>query len=296
MENKQTLSASQDIVILRKDDGRWPLGLNNLAKPPEVLFCKGKLELLAKPIVAIVGTRNCTRYGLEVAKKLGEQLASLGIVTISGLADGIDAAAHAGAGAANTIAVLGNGVNRFYPAANVDLQKRIAKEGLLISEYPPDARSNRHTFPQRNRIIAALAKAVIIVEADTKSGALITKDFALDLGLEVFAVPGAITSPASRGTNEMIKTAACACLTDVSDVLSVFGMTYMDAKGSTVTQLSFEARMVLDALGMDELHFDELVTKTNFAPKILTTLLTTLEMDGIIQKLPGNFVVSKLGK
>jgi DNA processing protein len=268
-----------------------------LAQVPEVLFCKGNLEILKRPIVAIVGTRNATRYGLEVAKKLAGQLAELGIVVVSGLADGIDAAAHSGAGAANTIAVLGNGINQFYPAANVDLQKGIAKDGgLLISEYSPNAKSNKYTFPQRNRIIAALAKAVIIVEADIKSGSLITKDFALDLGREVFAVPGPITSPASQGTNEMIKTAACACLTDISDVLSVFGMTYTNAKANTVTQISFEAQIVLDILKFDEIHFDELIQRTNFAPKVLTTLLTKMEMDGIIQKLPGNYYVSKLGK
>lgn len=284
-----------DIIILKHGDERWPAGLDNLANPPEVLFCKGNLELLKKPIVAIVGTRDCTRYGVEVAKKLANQLATLGIVTVSGLADGIDTAAHTGAGAENTIAVLGNGVNQFFPAANVDLQKRIANDGgLLVSEYPPSAKCNRYTFPQRNRIIAALSKTVIVVEADNKSGALITKEFALDLGLEVFAVPGPINSPASRGTNEMIKTAACACLTEISDVLSVFGMTFT-SKENTVTQISFEARIVLNVLRHDELHFDELVTKTNFVPKILTTLLTTMEMDGIIQKLPGNHYVSKLG-
>jgi len=286
-----------DIVILKRGDKRWPKGLDNLAQPPEVLFCKGNLELLKKPIIAIVGTRDCTRYGLEVARKLASQLASLGIVTVSGLADGIDAAAHNGAGAENTIAVLGNGVNVFYPAANVDLQKRIAMDGgLVISEYEPNQRSNRYTFPQRNRIIAALSNAVIVVEADKKSGALITKDFALDLGIEVFAVPGPINSHASRGTNEMIRTAACACLTDVSDVLGVLGMSVSGIKENTVVQLSFEARSVLDALRYDEMHFDEIVSKTNFAPKILTTLLTTMEMDGIIQKLPGNHYVSKLGR
>jgi len=288
---------ADDVIILKKGDERWPAGLNNLAQPPEVLFCKGNLELLGKPIVAMVGTRDSTRYGMEVAKKLAGQLAELGIVVVSGLADGIDAAAHTGAGAKNTIAVLGNGVNQFYPAANVDLQKKIASDGgLLVSEYPPNTKSNKFHFPQRNRIIAALAKAVIIVEADIKSGALITKDFALDLGLEVFAVPGAITSPASRGTNEMIKTAACACLTGVSDVLAVFGMTYMDAKANTVTQLSFEAKAVLDVLGHNELHFDEIVERTKFAPKILTTLLTTMEMSGLIEKLPSNYYKSKLGK
>jgi len=288
---------TNDIIILKPADPRWPANLNNLAQPPEALFCKGNLELLKKPIVAIVGTRDSTRYGLETAKKLAQQLTSVGIVTVSGLADGIDAAAHKGAGAGSTIAVLGNGVNYFYPAANVDLQKSIARDGgLLISEYPPNQKSNKFHFPQRNRIIAGLAKALIIVEADLKSGSLITKDFALDLGVEVFAVPGPINSPASRGTNEMIKTAACACLTDVSDVLSAFGMTYIDAKANTLVQVSFEARTVLDALNRDELHFDELIRQTNFAPKILTTLLTTMEMDGLLEKLAGNYYVSKVGQ
>jgi len=283
-----------DIIILTPESPQWPKTLNNLMNPPKVLFAKGNLDLLSKPAVAIVGTRDCTRYGLQVAENFGKQLGKMGIVTISGLAYGIDKAAHTGA-FPNTIAVLGNGVNVYFPAFNRKLQDDIAANGgLLLSEYEPNTVSTRYYFPQRNRIIAALAQAVIVVEADLKSGALITKNYALELGLDVFAVPGPITSHASRGTNRIIKDAQCAIITDIQDVLDCFGLTVKDEKAKSVTQISFEAKTIIDLLRPGELHFDDLITATRLRPQNLTTLLTNMELDGLIEKLAGNMYVSKL--
>ena len=154
--------------------------------------------------------------------------------------------------------------------------------------------SQKFYFPRRNRIIAALSRAVIVVEADAKSGALITANHALTLGLEVFAVPGPITSHASRGTNNIIKSAQCAIITDVQDVLDCFGMTVKNQKAKTVTQISFEAKKILDLLRPGEMHFDDLITATKVTAKTLSTLLTNMELDGLIEKLGGNMYVSKV--
>lgn len=285
---------NKEIVVIDRKSEYWVKELDNLSNAPEVLFACGNLELLRLPAVAIVGTRDCTRYGTGVASKFAEQLSKVGIVTVSGLASGIDTAAHEGA-FPNTIAVLGNGFNLCYPASNAKLQERIINEGgLVISEYEPNARSTKFTFPQRNRIIAALSRAVVIVEADAKSGALITKNHALELGIDVFAVPGPITSHASRGTNQIIKDAQCAIITDIQDVLDCFGMTIKIEKEKTITQISFEAKTVLDLLRAGELHFDELAVATKLRPQNLITLLTNMELDGLIEKLAGNMYVNKV--
>lgn len=289
-------------IIIKMGDENYPESLLHLDTPPEQLYCRGNIELLSKPAVAIVGMRDCTRYGKETAKGFAKKFAERGLVIVSGLADGIDASAHTGAILAkreddktlNTIAVLGNGLDHYYPTSNANLQKQIERDGLVISEYPNDMHGNKFTFPYRNRLIAALARAVIIVEADIKSGSLITKDFALELGRDVFAVPGPVGSYASRGTNNLIKTAACACMTDVQDVLEVFGMTITTGKENEIAQISFEARMVLDTIGADEVHFDEIIAATKFSSKKLVSLLTNMELDGLLKKLSGNYYASNL--
>jgi len=280
---------AQGIIVIRRGDKEYPQRLENLHQPPQVLYCKGNIELLLRPSVAIVGTRNCTRYGVDVAKRFAKSFADSGLVVISGLCDGIDTAAHSGAGPENTIAVLGNGVNWFYPRSNKELQEQIAKDGLLVSEYLPNNRGHLYHFPQRNRIVAALANALLIVEADRKSGTMITKNFALDLGIDVFAVPGPVTSFSSRGTNNLIKDAACAIATEPADVLAAFNISQkFDDKPNVVVQVTFEEKQILDILGRDEVHIDELVEKTKLPVRKLATLLTSMEMNGIIKKMPGN--------
>ena len=306
--------AEQNIQIVTRFSSNYPKRLFNLGQPPYALYCRGNLELLQKPAVAIVGTRDCTRYGQNVATDFAKALAKHGIVVVSGLAEGIDTASHNGAVEAakktsalprgyefpsgvhhskkeiiNTIAVLGNGLNVVFPSSNRQLQKQLSEQGLVISEFLPNTPCARFTFPFRNRIVAALASAVIIVEADLKSGTMITRDWALELGVDVFAVPGPITSHASRGTNAIIREAQCSILTDIRDILDVFGVYEKSPTAeNAVVQLSFEEKSVLDIIKNDETHFDDIVMETGFATKKLTTLLTTMELNGLIKKLGGN--------
>ena len=184
-----------------------------------------RLELLAQPAVAIVGARACSGYGASVARRLARELAAAGLVVVSGLARGIDAEAHRGALEAEgtTVAVLGCGIDRDYPAAHAELARRVATAGLIVAEYAPGVEPAPWRFPARNRIVAGLCAATVVVEARERSGALITADLALEEGREVFAVPGEITSPLSAGTNALLKLGA-APLTCAADVLASFGI------------------------------------------------------------------------
>jgi DNA processing protein len=291
--------AKRGITVIRRGDENYPARLENLHIPPPVLYCRGDISLLNRPAVAIVGTRVCTRYGLDVAHDFAKTFAQNGIVVVSGLADGIDTAAHNGAfaGGGGTIAVLGNGIDVYYPVFNKSLQDKIGKRGLLVSEFLPTFRGSKSSFPQRNRIVAGLARALVIVEADLKSGTMITKDFALDLGIDVFAVPGSIQNPQSRGTNDLIKQAACAIATEPADVLAVFGGARATRGNSTepaVMQFTFEEKQILDVLRRDEVHIDELVEKIAMPVPRLASILTEMEMRGLIQKIAGNKFVSNI--
>ena len=210
----------------RFTSGLPPL-LRSIHDPPVGLFVRGaaSLELLARPAVAIVGARACSGYGASVARSLGRELASAGLVVVSGLARGVDGEAHRGAldAGGTTVAVLGCGIDRDYPAAHADLARRIAETGLIVSEYAPGVEPAPWRFPARNRIVAGLCAATIVVEARERSGALITADLALEEGREVFAVPGEISSALSSGTNGLLKLGATP-LTHAADVLAIFGI------------------------------------------------------------------------
>ena len=283
----------KDLIILTPKSEQWPECLNELENPPEVLFCRGNLDLLKSPCVGIVGTRDCTRYGMEVAKKFASKLVEAGVIVVSGLADGIDTASHNGA-FPQTIAVLGNGVNKYYPAFNRELQDKIVSDGgLLISEHEPDSTGNRGSYLLRNRIIAALSKALIVVEADVRSGALGTMRYANGLGREVFALPGNIDSHASRGTNKAIKDGYAKIIDDINYVIVGLGLNKIKDKKAKSLQLSIEATAVINLLRPGELQFDELITSMQIAPQKLLNLLTNMELDGLIEKLAGNIYKSK---
>jgi DNA processing protein len=206
---------------------RLPPLLRAIHDPPARLYVRGGAgdELLASPAVAIVGARACSPYGAQVARMLGRELAAAGLVVVSGLARGIDGEVHRGALAAGgaTVAVLGCGIDRDYPAAHARLADEIRADGLVVSEYPPGTEPEPWRFPARNRIIAGLCAATVVVEARERSGALITSDLALEEGREVFAVPGEIGSALSAGTNALLKLGA-APLTCAADVLDVYGL------------------------------------------------------------------------
>jgi DNA processing protein len=239
--------------------------------PPPGLFVRGsaELDLLARPAVAIVGARACSGYGASVARMLGRDLAAAGLVVVSGLARGVDGEAHRGALAAGgvTVAVLGCGIDRDYPARHGSLAAEIAASGLLVSEYAPGVEPAPWRFPARNRIIAGLCAATIVVEARERSGALITADFALEEGREVFAVPGEIGSALSAGTNALLKLGASP-LTAVGDVLASYGLI---AEGTAI-----------DSPLVDHLPAtaDELVRRTGLSAAEVARALVELELAG----------------
>lgn len=280
------------VKIIKRGDSEYPRSLLALKHPPALLYAKGNIELLTRPMVSVVGTRDCTRYGLMVAKELGEQCASAGICVVSGLAEGIDAAAHRGA-MGNTIAVLGNGLDCYYPVINKELQDEIAEHGLLLSEYPLGYHGDKTTFPQRNRIVAALGRVVVAVEADKHSGTLITVRAAQALAKQIFAVPGNINCYASQGTNDLIAKGVAKMLTAPTDVLACFGSAETAKDETNTRQVTFEQKNILDILKTDEVHIDDIIVASGLPVPELSTLLTNMEMIGLIEKLPGNCYVAK---
>ena len=281
-----------EIQVIRLDDALYPRALKDLKDPPKQIYVKGNLSLLNRPMVSIVGTRDCTRYGLMTAKDIAAQCVNAGFVVVSGLAEGIDTAAHQG-GKEATIAVLGNGIDIYYPAINKDLQDEISLQGLLISEYPPTLHGGKTTFPQRNRIVAALAQAVIAVEADLHSGTLITVKMANSLNRPVYAVPGNINCYASQGTNDLIAKGQAKMITSVSDLITALTGTIATKVTVKQKQITMEQQNILNILKSDEVHFDDIVMESGLTVPQLSTLLTNMEMIGLIEKLPGNYFVTK---
>ena len=258
----------------------FPPLLHAIHDPPPGLFVRGAdRELLQRATVAVVGARSCSPYGAQVARMLGRELGRAGLVVVSGLARGIDGEAHRGAleaGAALTVGVLGCGIDRDYPAAHRELAARIRATGLTVSEYAPGVEPAPWRFPARNRIIAGLSAATVVVEARDRSGALITADLALEEGREVFAVPGEITSALSSGTNDLLKLGATP-LTTPADVLDVFGLASTDGEP---VELGSSAEAVLARLRDGPASADELARATGLDAGALSSALTELELAG----------------
>jgi len=254
--------------------------LRAIHDPPRRLYVRGQADpqLLARPAVAIVGARACSPYGAQVARRLGRELAAAGLVVVSGLARGVDAEAHRGALEADgvTVAVLGCGIDRDYPAVHARLAEQICERGLVVSEYESGVEPAPWRFPARNRIIAGLAAATVIVEARERSGALITADFALEEGREVFVVPGEITNALSAGTNRLLQQGAAPLLSP-ADVLEVFGLCSAPEKSARVDG---EARIVLERLSATASTADELARATGLEPGRLAAMLVELELAG----------------
>ncbi|HET8872285.1 MAG TPA: DNA-processing protein DprA, partial [Gaiellaceae bacterium] len=243
-------------------------------------------ELLGSRSVAVVGARSCSAYGAQVARMLGRDLASAGIAVVSGLARGIDGEAHRGALEASglTVGVLGCGIDRDYPASNASLSRRIEENGLVVSEYEPGVEPAPWRFPARNRIIAGLCAAVVVVEARERSGALITADFALDEGRDVFAVPGEITASLSAGTNALLKLGAIP-LTSSDDVLDVLGVERPAA--SQAVDVSAEAAKLLELVRDAPAGADELTARGVLEAGAVSVALTELELAGLVAAADG---------
>lgn len=277
------------------EDVEYPACLREICDPPCVLFYAGCVEVLQGPAVAVVGTRRPSPYGRAVAERLAEDLASRGVVVVSGLAVGIDSSAHWGAlKGGRTVAVLGSGLESLYPKENRKLMEKIAERGAVVSEFPLDTEPFAGNFPRRNRIISGLAQAVIIIEAAEKSGSLITAGFALDQGREVMAVPGNVTSDVSRGTNRLIKDGAklIESWEDVAEELPSPLREKLLAQKEGETQplplLTDEEAAVYKLLKTDELiHIDELLEQSSLSVSELLVLLLNLEIKGLITQSPG---------
>jgi DNA processing protein len=267
----------------------FPELLHQIHDPPRALYLRGNADadVLSHPAVAIVGARGCSAYGGEVARMLGRELAAAGLVVVSGLARGVDGEAHRGALEAEgtTVAVLGCGIDRDYPAAHAELARRICERGLVVSEYEPGVEPAPWRFPARNRIIAGLAAATVIVEARERSGALITADFALEEGREVFAVPGEITGALSTGTNRLLRQGAIP-LTAAEDVLELFGL---ERPKPAAVPLGAAAAGVLEQLADRASSADELARSTGLGAGALAAALAELELVGAASETDGVF-------
>jgi DNA processing protein len=281
----------------------YPSLLQEIYDPPLLLYARGQLDLLSRPCIAVVGTRRPTIYGLQMAQGLGSDLGSRGIAIVSGLARGIDAAAHRGCleGKGATIAVLGCGIDVVYPREHQQLTKKIVENGLLLSEFTPGTSPSPQNFPVRNRIISGLALGTIIVEASEYSGSLITARLAMEQNREVYAVPGNLTSPQSFGPNYLIKQGA-KLVQSWRDVVEELPtdlrreiLINEDAKPPVKAQLelrSDEENRVLNLLKIDEAtQFDRIFRSSGLSVSGLSNLLLNLEMGGWIRQLPGNLYI-----
>jgi DNA processing protein len=279
-------------------DPDYPALLRNIPDPAPVLFAQGDLALLERPAVAIVGSRDHTPYGGEVARALAWGAASAGLAVVSGMARGLDAVAHDAAldAGGGTVGVLGNGLGVVYPTANAGLYRRVMERGLLITEFPPGERPTAGSFPRRNRLISGLARVTVVVEAAEGSGALITATTALEQGRDVMAVPGNITSPFSVGANHLIRDGAEPLLSS-DDLLAHYPEAIRPAEGfisrPPATQplpdhLTDNDRALAELLGAEPVVLDDLVGRSGRAPQDVLAVLCSLEIAGVVEQQPGN--------
>jgi len=281
-------------AIVTLADAAYPRLLLEIADPPPLLYCHGQTELLNRPALAVVGSRNATAQGASNAQQFARSFSAAGLTIVSGLAQGIDAAAHLGglATEASTIAVLGTGVDNPYPAANAPLAAQIAEQGLLVSEFALGTKALAYNFPRRNRLISGLAQGCLVVEAALASGSLITARSAAEQGREVFAVPGSIHSPLSKGCHALIKSGA-KLVESAEDVLSElasfrrtgFASTRAGRGGSEAQTVADEP--LLSCMGFDPVDVDSLCTRAGLPAERVSAELLRLELAGRVAALPG---------
>jgi DNA processing protein len=291
LEQTLTWLAEPGHALVAWDDADYPGALLTISDPPPAFYYCGRRELLNRPSIAIVGSRNATAQGMDNAESFAAALSGAGFTIVSGLALGIDAAAHRGglSAAGSSIAVIGTGPDRIYPAANRDLGHRLAAEGGLLSEFPLGTPPLPANFPRRNRLLSGLSRGVLVVEATLASGSLITARFAAEQGREVFAVPGSIHSPFSKGSHRLIKDGAKLVET-AQDVLEELGAVAPPGDSSAqpfATEAQGDAGRVLEALGHDPAGVDALTARTGLAAGAVSVALVELELAGRISALPG---------
>ena len=293
------------VSLLSWESDDYPPSLREIHDPPFLLYIKGNIEPRDAHAIGVVGSRRTTHYGLSSCKKLSFQLAHYGFTIISGLARGIDTAAHEAALAAadgRTIAVLGSGIGNVYPPENQQLADKISENGAVISEFPVLYVPDRQSFPLRNRIVAGMSQGLLVVEAPARSGALITSNQALEQGRPVFAVPGPIDRPSSVGCNRLIQSGA-KLVCDASDVIEEFAFglvpelnlddsepeTSSDQSSPQIRNLSENEKAILKALGGDEVVLDDLVERSQLPLPVVASELLQLEMKHLVKQLPGKY-------
>ena len=288
-----TIPPDTEIAILSGPE--YPARLKNIPTPPPYIYYKGDLTVFERPTLAVVGSRRPTDYGLRMASRLVGELASAGVTIVSGLAYGIDGAAHQAALEAGgiTAAVFGCGLDTIYPSGHRALAERIVKSGCLISEFPKGTKPEPYNFPVRNRIVAGLSDGVLVIEAGEKSGALLTATIALDQGRDVLAVPGSVDNDLSVGPNSLIKQGAIA-VTTAEDIFVNFGWHKSELPKKVeqdLSKLSKEEHKIFEQVSVQPIHIDELNRKSQLGPGKIAEALLNLELKGFIMRKPGNFIV-----
>jgi DNA processing protein len=294
LENALAWLSGSGHWLIAWDDPDYPRALLAIPDPPPVFYYLGRRELLNRPAVAIVGSRNATPQGLEHAEAFGAALSAAGLTIVSGLATGIDAAAHRGglAAAGGSLAVVGTGVDRYYPPANRALQQRLERDGGVASEFALGTPPLPENFPRRNRVISGLARGVLVVEATLNSGSLITARLAAEQGREVFAIPGSIHSPFSKGAHRLIRDGAKLVETAL-DVLEELQLEPNASSGAVPPPsdpsvvVSEAASRVLSALGHDPAGIDQLSERSGLAAEVIAAALVELELAGMVVGLAG---------
>lgn len=294
LEKYMAQVAAQGISLLTWEDELYPPRLKEIDQPPPVLYVRGSLTAEDTWAVAVVGTRRVTAYGRQVTEELAAFLAANGMTVVSGLARGVDTIAHQAAlkAGGRTVAVLGSGVDRIYPPEHSQLAEKMMSSGAIISDYAPGTPPDASNFPPRNRIISGLSMATVVVEAGEASGALITAQFATDQGREVFAVPGNILAPQSKGTNRLIAQGARPMLSgrDLLDILNMTRVTEQRQVRRTLPSDEVEASL-LNVLSHEPLHVDEISRQTNLPIERVSATLTMMELKGLARQVGGmNFV------
>jgi len=296
-EEMLILSKHKDVKVFTLADKEYPGNLKNIYDPPPVLYLKGNIP--QKKAIAIVGTRSASHYGLEVAERLAFELSSLGFTIVSGMAEGIDTAAHKGALRAegSTVAVFGCGLDIIFPPSNQELAVEIVEKGALVSEFALGTPPDKWTFPKRNRIISGLSLGVIVVEGNYDSGAMITAKQALDQGREVFAVPGMIDNHKSKGPHWLIKQGA-KLIESVEDIFEELRMSMPEVRSGQIkvkkdfSCLSEKELVLVQTLSDEPVHIDVLPIKTKLPIHEISGLLAQLEIKGFVRQLPGkNFIL-----
>ncbi len=290
-EKEMQAATALGLTIVTAAEAGYPLPLREVTGAPAVLYRKGEYLASDHKAVAVVGTRKPTPSGTSVAERFGRQLADAGVTVVSGMARGVDGAAHRGAleAGGRTIAVLGCGLDRCYPHEHRRLLATIAENGAVLSEFPLGMPPLPGNFPRRNRIISGLTRGVVVVEAAARSGSLITARLALEQGRDVFAVPGPITSPFSRGTHALLRQGA-RLLADIQDIFEELGWNRPDTRPD-VRNLTDEERRLLEHLGPEPISTDRLASKAGIAADRLATLISLLELKDLVRDAGGGRVV-----